>query len=527
MTLTGQMFIAGDRVDGAADALYPIAAVDGRRLTPAYGAARDADIDVAACAAREAFDPYRAQPLEVRARLLERIADGLERLGDELLERAHQETALPMGRLVSERGRTAGQLRMFADHVREGDWLGVRIAPADTDRQPLPRPDLRLQHIPVGPVAVFGASNFPFAFSVAGGDTASALAAGCPVIAKGHEAHLGTSELVGGVITEAVRAEGLPAGVFSLLFGAGPDVGQALVRHPAVAAVGFTGSRRAGLALTATAAQRPVPIPVYAEMSSVNPVVLAGGALAENADQLAAGFTASLTLGAGQFCTNPGLVFVVGSPDADRFVRTAVTLLEATDPQTMLTPAIADGYRRGLDRLRAQPGVRERTAGAAAGNHQAVAALFSVAAEDFLRNPVLHEEIFGPAGLVVELESPHLLTAALRALPGQLTVTVHATEDDDEFVGDLLPQLEQLAGRIVFGGWPTGVEVGDAMVHGGPFPATSDARSTSVGTLAIERFLRPVAYQDMPAALQPPAVRDENPLNLVRRIDGTPALPPR
>ncbi|MGV9796951.1 aldehyde dehydrogenase (NADP(+)) [Mycobacterium sp. NPDC003449] len=525
-TLTGQLFVAGRRVAGAGPVLHPVAAVSGDELQPAYGSAAAGDIDAAAAAAREAFDGYRNAPLEVRARLLERIADGLEGLGDELIDRAHVETALPKGRLTSERGRTTGQLRMFARVVRQGDWLGVRVDPADPSRQPSPRPDLRLQHIGLGPVAVFGASNFPFAFSVAGGDTASALAAGCPVIAKGHEAHLGTSELVGAVITEAVRAEGLPDGVFSLLYGAGPDVGQGLARHPAVAAVGFTGSRRAGSALMAAAAQRPVPIPVFAEMSSINPVLVAPGALDEGAERLAAGFAASLTLGAGQFCTNPGLLLVVKSPGSEQFTRAAVEALGTAAAQTMLTPGIAAAYHRGLQRLRAQPGVRELTGPAEAGARQAGAALFAVAADDFTHRPALCEEVFGPAGLIVECDSPQALTEVLDTLPGQLTVTVHAAEGDHPFIRGLLPRLERMAGRILFDGWPTGVEVCDAMVHGGPFPATSDSRTTSVGTLAIDRFLRPVTYQDMPVALQPTAVRDDSP-NLTRRIEGTLTVPGR
>ncbi|MET0702152.1 MAG: aldehyde dehydrogenase (NADP(+)) [Mycobacterium sp.] len=520
LKLDGNMFIAGRRVAGAEPFLRPIAAADGKDLCPVYGSATDEDIDTAARAASKAFTEYRYVPPEMRARLLELIADRLEGLGETLLERAQQESALPPTRLISERGRTCAQLRMFADFVRRGDALGVRIDPADPRRQPLPRPDLRLQHIPVGPVAVFGASNFPLAFSVAGGDTASALAAGCPVIVKGHEAHLGTSELVGRVITEAVRELGLPAGVFSLLFGDGPGVGQALVRHPAISAVGFTGSRQGGLALRAAAFDRPVPIPVFAEMSSVNPVLITEGALEGNSNRLAEGFAGSLTLGAGQFCTNPGVVFVPECAAGDMFSTAAATLLDSSEPQTMLTPGIAEAYRRGVDRLRTQPGVRELTSARAADQYRAAPVLFLVDVNEFVRNPALAEEIFGPAAIIVRVHGSASLEAALGALPGQLTVTIHAAEGDHSQIQALLPSLEQLAGRILFGGWPTGVEVTDAMVHGGPFPATSDSRTTSVGTLAIERFLRPVTYQDMPTTLQPLSVRDDNALNIVRRVNG-------
>jgi NADP-dependent aldehyde dehydrogenase len=341
------------------------------------------------------------------------------------------------------------------------------------------------------------------------------------VLVKGHEAHLGTSELVGGVITEAVRAEGLPAGVFALIFGDGPGVGQSLARHPAVASVAFTGSRRAGLALVTAAAQRPVPIPVFAEMSSINPVVLAPGALDDHADQIGAGFAASLMLGAGQFCTNPGLVFAPDTSGADQFVRAAVTALDASSAQTMLTPAIAATYAEGVQRLRAQPGVRELTVDAVGEPRQSAAARFTVDVDDFIQNAILYDEVFGPASLIVRYDSPQAMDAALDVLPGQLTVSVHSVDSDTALIARVLPRLEQIAGRIIFDGWPTGVEVTDAMVHGGPFPATSNPRTTSVGTLAIDRFLRPVSYQDMPTALQPPSVQDANPLRLIRRIDGS------
>ena len=536
--LTGAMFIAGDRVAGADGAGRSFEATTGEPLDPEYGYASAADVDAACRAAEAAFDGYRNAPLETRARLLSLIALGIEGLGDELVDRVRLETGLSEKRVRSEIVRTTGQLRLFAGVVRAGGWLGVRVDPARSaaDAQasaiaPARGRDIRQQRVPVGPVAVFGASNFPLAFSAAGVDTASALAAGCPVVVKGHEAHLGTSELIGGVIADVVSALGLPAGVFSMLFGEGPSVGQALVAHPAIRAVGFTGSQRAGTALMATAAARPVPIPVYAEMSSVNPVFLFPGALDARAEALAESFAVSLTGSAGQLCTNPGLLLAVRGEGLDRFLARARELVEAAPAQTMLTPGIAAAYRRGVERIAAQPGVELAAAGDAsgAGANDDVARLFVVDESDFAGNEELVEEAFGATATLVRVDSSAEFVSIARELPGQLTSTVHADADDPADaagVRELLPALERLAGRILFDGWPTGVEVGHAIVHGGPFPATSDSRTTSVGSLAIDRFLRPVAYQDVPEAFLPEALKDANPLGVPRLVNGAPEARP-
>ena len=471
--------------------------------------------------AAQAFDSFRDTSAEVRARFLEMIGQGLMDLGGELVERACGETGLPSARIEGERARTAIQLKLFASVVRDGRWIAATLDSPLPDRKPLPRPDLRSRKIALGPVVVFGASNFPLAFSVAGGDTASAFAAGCPVVAKAHPAHLGTSELVGRVIQRAVAECGLHEGVFSLLVGEGNAIGEALVAHPAIKAVGFTGSRRGGLALMRIASQRKEPIPVYAEMSSINPVFLLPGALAKRPEALALGFVDSLTLGVGQFCTNPGLVIATEGDDLERFRRLAAEKLSAKAAGTMLTQGIYAAYESGMKRLAATEGVRTlaegQTATASCAGH---AALFSVDAKKFLTVSHLSEEVFGPAALLISCQNSGEMREVAEHLEGQLTSTLHLETTDNELARQLLPILERKAGRIVFNGYPTGVEVSYAMVHGGPFPATTDSRTTSVGATAIERFLRPVCYQDMPATLLPEALKDPNPLSLWRLRDG-------
>lgn len=521
--LTGEMFIGASRIAGAHGSAVSYDPRTGDALTPTYGHAGTDEVEAATELAKEAFDTFRELTPEARARFLDRIADNIEALGDELVARASAESGLPLPRILSERGRTIGQLRLFASVLREGGWLGARIDPARPERAPLPRVDIRQRQIPLGPVVVFGASNFPLAFSVAGGDTASALAAGCPVIVKAHSAHLGTSELVGGAIRDAVAEEGLPEGVFSLIFGDGSSVGQQLAAHSAVTAIAFTGSRRAGVALMDTAARRNEPIPVYAEMSSINPVLLLEGALGADPEGIANGFVASLVLGSGQFCTNPGLVFGVRGEALDRFTVAAASAIEASAPQTMLTAGICAAYASAVDVISQQRGVTTiaRSAVDAPTSNAGPAALFSVAAADFLANPALHDEAFGAAATIVVFDTAADVAAAVSHLSGQLTATVHAHEvDDANEIRRLLPLLEKRVGRILFNDWPTGVEVGHAMVHGGPYPATSDGRSTSVGSLAIHRFLRPVAYQNIPDSFLPAALQDANPLGLQRRVDG-------
>jgi NADP-dependent aldehyde dehydrogenase len=495
-----------------------IDAASGAPVGPAIAIDGPAEVAAACAAAEAAFDAYRATDRSTRAQFLETIAQNILDIGDALIVTAMRESGLPRARLEGERGRTVGQLRMFANVVRAGAWLGLRIDPALPERQPLPRPDLRLRFIPVGPVAVFGASNFPLAFSTAGGDTASALAAGCPVVVKGHPAHPVTGALVADAIARAVASCGLPAGVFGHLVGPSNDLGAALVADPRIAAVGFTGSRAGGLALTKLAQARPVPIPVYAEMSSINPVLLLPEALTARGRELGTAFVGSLTMGAGQFCTNPGLLLAIEGPGLDAFVDAATAGVAQAPAQVMLTPHIATAYRKGVDQHGAQVAVTTLAQGAQGDGPQAGAVLFQTEAQAFLANPQLAEEVFGASSILVRCADAAELSAVLRGLEGQLTATLHMDTADEALAATLMPVLERKVGRILANGWPTGVEVAHAMVHGGPFPATTDPRSTSVGSLAIERFLRPVCYQNIADALLPPELRD------AARGDGVPRM---
>jgi alpha-ketoglutaric semialdehyde dehydrogenase len=519
MTLTGKMLIGQRATSGNREAIRAINPATGTPLEPAYAGGHGEHVEQACALAWAAFDTYRETSLADRAAFLEAIADNIEALGDALIERAVAETGLPRPRIQGERGRTCGQLRTFARTVRAGEWLDVRVDTAQPERQPLPRADLRQRHIPLGPVAVFGASNFPLAFSVAGGDTASAFAAGCPVIVKAHGAHPGTSELVGRAVAKAVKDCGLPEGVFSLLYGSGREVGIALVTDPRIKAVGFTGSRSGGIALTRAAQARPEPIPVYAEMSSINPVYLFPAALEARAQSLAEGFVASLTQSAGQFCTNPGLVIAIAGAALDRFVTTVSERLPGCAAQTMLTPGIFSAYSAGVSALAEHAQIAAKGL-AAEGPNQGQAQVFITRADAFLTQEQLQAEVFGATSLVVVCANDEEVHQVSEHLEGQLTATLHLDEDDLARAKALLPVLERKAGRLLVNGWPTGVEVCDAMVHGGPFPATSDSRSTSVGTAAILRFLRPVCYQDVPDSLLPSALQHGNPLLLRRLLNG-------
>lgn len=519
MTLTGNMLIGQHSIPGTRTAIRAINPATDAALEPAYPGGSTEQVAQACALAWSAFDSYRETSLAARAEFLETIASEIEALGDELIERAVAETGLPHARIQGERGRTCQQLRTFARTVRAGEWLDVRVNGAQPGRQPLPRADLRQRQVPLGPVAVFGASNFPLAFSVAGGDTASALAAGCPVIVKAHGAHPGTSELVARALARAVKQCGLPEGVFSLLYGSGREVGIALVSDPRIKAVGFTGSQSGGIALCQAAQARPEPIPVYAEMSAINPVYLFTGALKACGEALAQGFVASLTQGAGQFCTNPGLVIAVQGPELQQFVSLASDLLQRSPAQTMLTPGIFQAYEAGVGAL-AEHAHCLASGLPAQGPNQCQAQLFTTHAQDFLTNPHLQAEVFGAASLLVQCADNAQMRQVTEHLEGQLTATLHLDEGDFEQARALLPALERKAGRLLVNGWPTGVEVCDAMVHGGPFPATSDSRSTSVGTAAILRFLRPVCYQDFPDSLLPDALKQGNPLRLRRLLDG-------
>ncbi|MFC5460432.1 aldehyde dehydrogenase (NADP(+)) [Massilia niabensis] len=518
MSISGEAIIGGVHERGAAGSFKAWDPARRDYLEPSFHMVDAAQIDRACTLAGEAFDIFRSTTDRQRAAFLDTVAEQILALGDALIERAMAETGLPRMRLEGERGRTCGQLRLFAELLREGSWRDARMDTALPQRTP-PRPDLRYHLIGVGPVAVFAASNFPLAFSVAGGDTASAFAAGCPVVLKAHSAHPGTSELVARAVVEAVRLCGLPPGVFALLTGTGNGIGQALVRHPAIQAVGFTGSRSGGTALMAVAAARSQPIPVYAEMSSINPLIILPHALGDRGADIGKGFAASLTMGVGQFCTNPGLVLAVDGPGLDAFCGAAGEALVAAPAAVMLNQGIAESYRKGVAALHTNDAVTT-LARVEHDEGQGGAALFRTSAEQFLARHELHDEVFGPASVLVVCRDLAQLREVVEGLEGQLTATLQIDPADHDAARALLPLLERRAGRILANGFPTGVEVSSAMVHGGPFPATADGRSTSVGTGAIARFLRPVCYQDLPQALLPEALRDDNPLGIWRRKDG-------
>ncbi|WP_191601845.1 aldehyde dehydrogenase (NADP(+)) [Marinomonas algicola] len=521
MQILGQMLIGQRSVKGHKKAIRALNPATNECLEPSFLGGDQQHVDQAAVLAWEAFDVYRAISVEQRAAFLDGIADEILALGDILVERAMAETGLPKARIEGERGRTVGQLRLFASVVKMGKFVDARIDPAMPDRSPLPRSDLRFQKVPLGPVAVFGASNFPLAFSVAGGDTASALAAGCPVIVKAHSAHPGTSELVGRAIQKAVKKCALPEGVFSLLFGAGADVGGSLVAHPCIKAVGFTGSRAGGTALMNMAANRSEPIPVYAEMSSINPVFLMPHKLAQQAKSVASGFVASLAMGAGQFCTNPGLLVLLDGEGASDFMDQVTADTEALTTQTMLTPGIYQAYCDGVKALVSNEKVALLAkAKESHGLNQCQAHVFVTSAASFLSDKSLESEVFGSNSLIIKCQSLEEYSEVAEHLEGQLTATIQMGEDDIDAVARLLPILERKAGRLLCNGYPTGVEVCHSMVHGGPFPATSDSRSTSVGSAAIDRFVRPVCYQDFPTSLLPLSVQDKNPLALPQLVDG-------
>lgn len=532
MPLTGQSFIGSQRgaLDGA-----PIQALNpatGQHLDPAYSSASSAEVDHAVQLAAKAFPIYANTSGKAKAALLRRIADGLDAIQPQLADRAHLETALPMPRLLGEVTRTTGQLRVFAALIEDGSWVEARIDTPLPERKPLPRPGLRSMMRPLGPSVVFGPSNFPLAFSVAGGDTASALAAGCPVIVKAHSAHPGTSELVAAVVQQAVADAALPEGVFSLLFDAGIEVGAALVRHPLVQAVAFTGSIVAGRKIMDMAAARPCPIPCFTEMASCNPVFILPGALQAGsfqagAEGVAQGLFNSFTLAAGQMCTKPGIVLLPEQPETAQFLSKLSELVAQSAPFTLLTAGIARDYARAASHratqatLTAQAPISD-TAPACPANAQ----IFTTTLEEFLRQPELSEEIFGPDTLLVHCQSPADYLRAAQALEGHLTATVLGSEADLAAHRELIALLEQKAGRLIFNGFPTGVEVSHAMVHGGPYPATSDARFTSVGTRSIYRFARPVCFQNFPDALVPEELQAANPLGILRQIDGVPSHDP-
>lgn len=516
MTLTGRNIIGFETFSEGTVAIQAINPATGETLAPLFFKATLDELNYAVEKATKAFAIYRKKSGNEKAAFLDKIAEEIENLGDTLTERYMAESGLPQGRAVGERGRTTGQLRLFAQLLRDGSWVNARIDSALPDRQPAPRPDIRAMERPLGAVGVFGASNFPLAFSVAGGDTTSALAAGCTVIFKAHPAHLGTSELVGLAIQKAAEATGMPDGVFSLLFDDGIEIGQALVKHPAIKAIGFTGSYRGGKALFDAAAARPEPIPVYAEMGSVNPVFVLPKILNEKGASIAQNYLASVTLGVGQFCTNPGMLLLQKN---ESFIAELENQVQAASGGVMLTSGIKNAYVKGVETSKQYTKVLG-TGKAPEGITSVEPVLFHADIQTLIEKPHLSEEIFGPTSIVVEGNSKDELLEVARTLSGHLTATVFGNEEDLAENADLLEILEQKVGRLIINGFPTGVEVSHAMVHGGPFPATTDARSTSVGTMAITRFTRPVCYQGFPDSLLPDELKANNPLKIWRLVDG-------
>lgn len=498
--LHGKHLIAGEWIGGVDE--FANAPVTGAADKFAVGL--PAHVDSAVQAAEEAYATYASSSRQTRANFLRRIAEEIDARGAEITDIGVRETGLPEARLEGERGRTTEQLRLFADHIEAPEYLDMRHDPALPERAPLPRPDLRLMQYPVGPVAVFGASNFPLAFSVAGGDTASALAVGCPVVVKGHSAHPGTSELVAQAIEAAIKYCALPPGIFSLVQGGTRATGQRLVQHPLICAVGFTGSLAGGRALFDLCASRPEPIPFFGELGSINPMFILPAALSGRGEEIATGWAASLTMGAGQFCTNPGVAIVVDSPEADSFIMAAKTALAQVDTQFMLTDGIAQSFSDGCAQVAGQKGVKAVMGNPTNGEtRRATPQLFLASGADWLANPELAEEVFGPLGMVIVAKDIAEMQKIAQGLKGQLTCTLHLSSEDHDLARMLLPILQRKAGRVLANGFPTGVEVADAMVHGGPYPASTNFGHTSVGTLSIRRWLRPVCLQNLPEALLP------------------------
>lgn len=519
--MTGKNIIGASLSGEGSEIFYAENPATGQSLEPGFHEATEQEINKAIEKAVEAFQRYRNTSGKDKATFLEAIADEIVALGDALIKRCMEETGLPEARLTGERGRTVGQLKLFASLLREGSWVDARIDLADPERKPLPKPDVRSMQRALGPVGVFGASNFPLAFSVAGGDTVSALAAGCPVVFKAHPAHPGVCELVGLAIQRAIKKSGMPEGTFSMVNGRSTQVGMTLVKHPAITAVGFTGSYRGGKALFDEAAKRPVPIPVYAEMGSTNPVFILPGALKERKDKIAQDLAAAVTLGVGQFCTNPGLVFIPNSGDSSAFKDALSNNIKGVNAGVMLTAGIQGSFQKGIEKLSTTKGVEILAKGSLEGSgSRGEAHLLHASIESFLNDHTLEEEVFGPSTLAITANTKADLIEAAHKLGGHITATLHGTEKDLSEYADLVAVLEQKVGRLVINGYPTGVEVCHSMVHGGPFPATTDSRTTSVGTGAITRFTRPVCYQNFPTSLLPAELQDGNPLGIWRLVNG-------
>ncbi|HVI48691.1 MAG TPA: aldehyde dehydrogenase (NADP(+)) [Chitinophaga sp.] len=521
MSIAGKNIIGFEEVAAGTEVLRAYNPVSNDWLPEAFTVATTDEINRAVDKATTAFRTYRNTTPEARAVFLETIAEKIMEAGDALLQRAVAESGLPLARITGERQRTVSQLKLFAAVLREGSWVDAIIDPAIPDRQPLPRADIRKMLIPLGPVLVFAASNFPLAFSTAGGDTASALAAGNPVIIKAHQSHLGTNELVAKAIQQAAIQCGMPDGVFASIIGNGSTIGQQMVKHPGIRAIGFTGSFNAGMSIFDAVTQRAEPIPVYAEMGSINPVLLLPGKLAQGAEQVAQQYAASITLGTGQFCTNPGLLLALEGEATERFAAALQQQLAATTPSAMLNRSICYHYYENREQLARKTGVETLFAGVSLVEQtQGSAALYRVSGKHFTTNQELQQEVFGPASLLVVCSDEEELQQAVQMLHGQLTGTVMGTDEDLRYFSELLDRFTEKAGRIIFNNVPTGVEVCYAMQHGGPFPATTDLRSTSVGASAITRFARPLCWQDCPQQLLPDALKDANPLGIWRRVNG-------
>ena len=521
MNLTGQNFIGSKKSSTGVETFKAVNPDTGKDLMPSFYEATSAEVDQAVCKAEDAFNIYRNKSGKEKALFLEVIADEILMLGGELIQRCMAETGLAEARMISERGRTMNQLKLFSSLLREGSWLDARIDMAQPQRQPLPKPDIRSMQKALGPVGIFGASNFPLAFSVAGGDTASALAAGCTVVVKAHPAHPGTCELVGTAIINAIEKTNMPDGTFNMVQGRSNDVGMSIVKHPFIKAIGFTGSFLGGKALFDAAAQRPEPIPVHAEMGSTNPVFILPGAIKSMKAEIVKGLTASVTVGVGQFCTNPGLVFLVKSEETDSFKKAANESFINTMSGTMLTSMIQKSFENGSENLASQTGVEVLGRGQTQGQGlQGTPIIMETRAKNFLNNKKFEKEIFGPLTLTVIADEKSELIDVAEKLSGHLTATLWADKNDLDNYAELINILEKKAGRLIINGFPTGVEVCHSMIHGGPYPATTDSRSTSVGTTAIRRFTRPVCYQNFPDKLLPDELKNGNPLNIWRLVDG-------
>ena len=519
--LTGKSFIGNSRGTGTAVSGSAINPANGEKLSPETIAATDAEVRYALELADSAFHAYRKKSGSEKAVFLRTIAANIEALIDDIAARGPLETGLPEARMRGESGRTMGQLRLFADLVEEGSWVDARIETADADRAPIPKVDLRSMLTGLGPVGVFCASNFPLAYSVAGGDTASALAAGCPVVVVAHSSHPGLAEIVAGAIHSAAQETGMPEGVFSLLFGGGRTIGKSVVTAPEIKAIGFTGSYAGGRALMDLAAARPEPIPVYAEMSAINPVAIFPSALKNDSESLATAASGSLTMGVGQFCTNPGVFFIPATGEgAEQFTETFTKLTSEVAGATMLNAGICSAYANATTSIQAQPNVETLLDVTTDDFGVGAPSIFRTTATEFINNAALTEEMFGPATLLVTYQNTEELLALAESIDGQLTTSIHAQPEDD--ISDLVEIFDRKSGRVIFNQFPTGVEVCSSMVHGGPFPSTSDGRSTSVGTMAIFRYTRAVSYQNFPQQNLPVELQDANPLNIKRMLDDKP-----